>query len=330
MALLLTGATGFVGRLLLEHTREQPVLAVARRAVALGANVTLIAGGLTDPSFSLAAHHDEVTEIIHCAAAVRFDLSLAEARAINTGATAKLLDFARRAPRLRKFTHVSTVYVMGHDEGTLAEGPYQASGYPNTYEQSKAEAESLVLDAAKDLPVQIVRLSSIAGHARAGVVTQFNHVHQLLKLFPRRIFPVAPGHADIPVDLIAEDWAVPALWHLHAQAFMPGSIAHLCAGPGASMRLADMMALCARVFECQPPDLVPLAEFDRFMNRRSGGLTGRLMDALGLFLPHLGRDQSFLNGETLGRIPLPPPTVESFLPAIVRYCRVGEPALVAQ
>ena len=334
MSLLMTGATGLVGGMLLEHVRDQPVLAVARRPMPfpdnVKANVKVVQGDLADPTFSLAAHLNDVTEIIHCAAAVRFDLSLADARAINTDATGRLLDFARRAPRLRKFTHVSTVYVMGNDEGALPEAPYQARSYPNTYEQSKAEAETLVHAAAKDLPVQIVRLSSIAGNARTGVVTQFNHVHQLLKLFPRRILPVVPGRPDIPVDLIAEDWTVPALWHLHQHTFASGSVAHLSAGPGAAIRLADLFAICAEVYGCPPPKLLPLAEFDRFMNSRLGGLAGRLMEALGLFLPHLGRDQSFLNAQTLLRIPVPPPTVDSFLPAIVRYCHAGEPELAAR
>ncbi len=296
----------------------------------MGSNVKVIIGDLTDPSFNLSPYLGEVTEIIHCAAAVRFDLSLAKARAINTVATGRLLDFARRAPRLRKFTHVSTVYVMGNDEGSLPEAPFQAGSFPNTYEQSKAEAERLVLDAAGELPVQMVRLSSLAGSASTGVVTQFNHVHQLIKLFPRRILPVAPGHPDIPVDLIADDWTAPSLWHLHEHAFVPGSIAHLCAGPGASMRLADMLSLCSEVFDCKAPELVPLAEFDRFMKGRLGGLTARLFEALGLFLPHLGRDQTFLNADTLARIPAPPPSMESFLPAIVRYCRVGEQVLAAR
>ncbi len=327
MSLLLTGATGLVGRQLLEHTLDRSVLAVCRRPVSLGSNVKVIAGDLSDPTLSLSAHLGDVTEIVHCAAAVRFDLSLEKARAINTLATARLLDFARRAPRLRKFTHVSTVYVMGNDEGQLPERAYQAASYPNTYEQSKAEAESLVFEAAKDLPVQIVRLSSIAGSSSTGVVTQFNHVHQLLKLFPRRVFSVAPGHPDIPVDLIADDWTVPALWHLHEYGFVAGSVAHLCAGPGAAIRLADLFTLCSEVYDCAPPKLVPLAEFERFTKR---GLAARLMEALGLFLPHLGRDQSFLNSATLARIPAPPPAVESFLPAILRYCREGEQVLAAR
>ena len=120
---------------------------------------------------------------------------------------------------------------------------------------------------------------------------------------------------------------MPALWHLHEHGFLPGSVAHLSAGPGATIRLADMLAICSEIYDCAPPKLVPLAEFDRFLQRRLGGLTGRLMEALGLFLPHLGRDQSFLNTKTLARLLLPPPPVESFLPAILRYCRAGEPVL---
>jgi nucleoside-diphosphate-sugar epimerase len=330
MPLLLTGATGLVGRLLLTHTREQPVLAVGRVPAVLGENVRMILGDLADPAFTLEDHLAEVTEIIHCAAAVRFDLPLADASAINTKATGRLLDFARRLPRLGKFTHVSTVYVMGNEEGALPEGRYQAGSYLNSYEQSKAEAECLVLAAGQDLPVQIVRLSSIAGNAQTGVVTQFNHVHQLLRLFPRCILPVAPGHPDNRVDLIAEDWTVPALWHLHQYAFVAGSIAHLCAGPGAALRLGDMLELCAKVYDCRPPELVPLAEFDRFMKRRLGPLARQLTEALKLFLPHLSRNRSFINSETLARIPSPPPMVESFLPAIMRYCCLGDQVRAVQ
>ncbi len=323
--MLLTGATGLVGQLLLEHMRDQQVLAVCRQPATLGPNVQVILGDLADPAFSLNGHLHEVTEIIHCAAAVRFDLPLDEARAINTDATGRLLKFAQSLPRLRKFTHVSTVFVMGNDEGMLPEAPYQAGSFPNSYEQSKAEAEVLALEAGKDLPVQIIRLSSIAGNARTGLVTKLNHVHQLLKLFSRSIFPVAPGHPDYPVDLIAEDWTVPALWHLHEHGFVAGSVAHLCAGPQASIRLGDMLRLCAEVYDCVAPELVTLAEFDRFTKHRKGvpGLIGRLMEQLGLFLPHLGRKQNFLNSKTLMRIPVPPPRVESFLPALLQYCAVG-------
>jgi nucleoside-diphosphate-sugar epimerase len=323
MPLLLTGATGLVGRLLLEQTQERSVIAISRQPVLLGGKVRTVIGDLSDPGFSLPDTLPEVTEIIHCAAAVRFDLPLADARAINTIATGKLLDFARRQPRLRKFTHVSTVYVMGDDEGMLPEEPYEASSYPNSYEQSKAEAEALVLKAGKDLPVQIVRLSSIAGNAQTGVVTQFNHLHQLLKLFPQQMLPIIPGHPDNPVDLIAEDWTVPALWHLHENAFRPGSIANLSAGPGASIRLADMLAVCSEVYDCPAPRMVSLEEFELYTQRHLGPLINRLMKALGLFLPHLGRRQTFLNAHALSRIPTPPPLVEDFLPAIVRYCALG-------
>ena len=319
VSLLLTGSTGLVGRLLLHHCRHQPVLAVTRRPAALGLNVSAVLGDLADPAFSLGGHLANVTEIVHCAAAVRFDLPLSEARAINTEGTARLLHAARRMPKLRKFTHVSTVYVMGNNTGDLPEDRYSAASYPNTYEQSKAEAESLVLEASTNLPVQIVRVSSIAGNALTGVVTQFNHIHQLLKLFQRGTFPIIPGAPNNPVDLIAEDWTASSLWHLHEQAFQAGSIAHLCAGPGAALPLGEMLELCARIYGYPAPKLAAPAEFERLRNLN----TDRTMEILGLFLPHLGHYQNFLNAKTLARIPAAPPAVHSFLPGILRYCALG-------
>src|SRR5579885_2023234 len=50
--------------------------------------------------------------------------------------------------RLRRFAHVSTVYVLGAEQGTLAEGPAQATRWISSYEQSKYESENVVLDAA--------------------------------------------------------------------------------------------------------------------------------------------------------------------------------------
>ncbi len=56
MSLLLTGATGLVGRLLLDQTGEREVLAITRRPCYTLAGVRVIQADLADPSFSLAIH----------------------------------------------------------------------------------------------------------------------------------------------------------------------------------------------------------------------------------------------------------------------------------
>src|SRR5207248_2860804 len=102
-----------------------------------------------------------VTEIIHCAADTRFGISIEEARAANVEGTRRLLQFARRCPRLQKFAHISSVYAAGKLTGEFEEAPFPAPrGFFNSYQQSKYEAEELVLSALPVVPVAIFRLST--------------------------------------------------------------------------------------------------------------------------------------------------------------------------
>lgn len=133
-----------------------------------------------------------ITEIVHCAADIRFNRSIEEARAVNTVGTRTMLRLAREARRLKRFAHVSTTYVMGRDQGELPECQYcTSSGFVNTYEQAKYEAECEVFAAMPSIPAAVFRLSSVAG-------TQTNYFHQALRLIPRNPFPLIPGLPDRP------------------------------------------------------------------------------------------------------------------------------------
>jgi thioester reductase-like protein len=146
---LLTGATGFVGKVVLEELmrrREElrigRVLALVRASDPEHADARLradvvssacfaahapgwekrveaIAGDLTRPGLGLSANARErvaaeVTHVIHCAASVEFNLPLAEATAINTGGALEALGVARECRRLASFVDVSTAYVTAH------------------------------------------------------------------------------------------------------------------------------------------------------------------------------------------------------------------------
>ena len=87
----------------------------------------------------------EVTRVIHCAATVRFDHSLEEARHMNVDGTRKMLDFAASMRSLKSFVYVGTAYVAGEREGLIREDELDVGQhFRNTYEQTKAEAEALV------------------------------------------------------------------------------------------------------------------------------------------------------------------------------------------
>ena len=348
---LLTGATGLVGsgllKFLLLAQPERRVVALVRRRDSLPASlrresVTLIEGNVTRPWLgldrpSLLGLKAAVSEIIHCAADTRFGLGLDQARATNTLGTANLLRVAEECPRLTKFTHLSTAYVAGRLQGTILEAPLvHAAGFCNTYQESKYEAEQLVVEAMKKIPAAIFRLSTIFGDAATGQVRQFNYVHRLLKLLPRNLLPIAPGDPAARIDLIPSDWALPALARVHEEGFVPGRVYHVCAGPEGSLSVPELGELTLRAYEAHPlgqrwlpirlPVLVSLAEYEEFVKTRQRGsnpLLKELSRALGHFLPHLAMVQFFDNRnltEALVQSDLRLPSIREYYEKVLSYC----------
>ncbi len=348
--LLLTGATGFVGggllRRLLATRPHRHVILLVRQSAPIGLRddprVSALHGDLTRADLGLDRAGRQrlersVTEILHCAAATNFGLPIETARAVNTDGTRKVLELARRCEKLGKLGHVSTVYVAGRASGVIAEAPslHPVDGFCNTYQQSKHEAEALVLEAMADVPAAIYRLSSIIGDSRTGRVEQFNHVHQLMRLFPQNVLPIMPADPAAPVDLIASDWAIPALAHLFDERFVAGSIAQVCAGREASLTVRELIDLTARAYARHPlgrerhpirvPAFVTLSEFEAYAERHrrtTDRLFTELLRVLGYFLPHLGIHQAFENhaaAESLAGSGLALPPIRDYYERIVDY-----------
>jgi nucleoside-diphosphate-sugar epimerase len=349
--LLLTGATGLVGGELLKLLRVakpgRRIAALTRQSgkfvdLNLTAGVVALQGDVTYPSLGL---HDRtyaqltgsITEIIHCAADTRFGLSLESARAVNTKATENLLNLASKCHNLQKFAHISTVYVVGRSTGCFPEGSIcHQSGFFNTYQQSKYEAEELVSQVMNDLPAAVFRLSSIIGNSCSGVVRQFNYVHRLIRLFPQNVLPMAPGLPDAPIDFVASDWAIPALAYLFDSAFVPGRFYNICAERAHSLSLQEMINLTLSIFESHPigrkwlpirvPRLVSLSVYEEFVEqrRRDGDkLLNDLLRILGYFLPHLALVQVFDNRnvtDALMRSDLEFPPAREYYGKVVQYC----------
>jgi long-chain acyl-CoA synthetase len=119
---------------------------------------------------------DDAELFVHAAADTRFNLTLHESRRTNTAGTRNAIDVARECRRLRHFAHISTLYVAGRHEGPMLEQPlHHDAGYVNSYEESKHEAEELVLAESANVGAAIYRLSSVVdlsgndGHVRKAV-----------------------------------------------------------------------------------------------------------------------------------------------------------------
>jgi nucleoside-diphosphate-sugar epimerase len=279
-----------------------------------------------------------LTDIVHCAVDSRFGLPLEEARATNTRGTANVLALARRCPRLEKFAHLSTAYVAGRSTGRLPEAPCRHDrGFVNTYQQSKYDAEQLVLEAVGQVPLAVFRLSTIIGDSETGRVRQFNYFHHFLKLFPHiGVLPVFPADPTAPIDLVPTDWAADVLAHLLEHHFMPGRVYQVCAGPDASLTVRQLMELTLSLFGTHPlgrrwqpirmPRLVGLAAYEDYASRarmEADALSAELLRVLGHFVPHLALYQAFENRRTLeqtraGGLRLP--SMRATFARVLRYC----------
>ncbi len=348
--LLLTGATGYVGGALLGllsgSTARQFVLLTRRpeqleRVGRLG-QFNLVQGDILRPRFGLSDHTyaelaEQITEIIHCAADTRFGISLQAARQVNTEGTQTILDFAVRCRRLKKFAHLSTVYVVGRSAGCFSESRIRhQNGFCNAYQQSKYEAEELIWQAMEEVPAAIFRISSLLGDSFTGTVQQFNHLHRLIRLLPQNVLPVAPGHPDALIDLVASDWVMAALAFLFESAFAPGRFYHLCAGPENSLKLHEIIDLVLSAYQSHPngkkwmpihlPDLVSLSCYEEFVKKSQQNgdrLFNELVRVLGYFLPHLAIFQTFENRKTMQALApsgLQFPSIGACLERAVRFC----------
>ena len=146
---LLTGCTGFVGKVVLEELmrrREElgvervyllirprrrktaderfdhtvaPSKCFSRLEPGWRKQCQPVAGDMLHDGLGLSAEdarllQAEVTHVIHCAASVRFDLPVAEASSINISGALRVLDFAKGCTELKRLVDVSTAYVTPH------------------------------------------------------------------------------------------------------------------------------------------------------------------------------------------------------------------------
>lgn len=319
-ALLLTGATGFVGTELLVRELaqgERHVFALIRAdsdehatqrlhatlRSALGSvgpyaeRVTAIAGDLTLPRLGLRPDRarelaTDVGEIVHGAASVSFELALGHSRAINVEGTRRMLEFAGRCRRLgglRRFTYISTAYVAGEHRGVFSEDDLDVGqGFRNPYEQSKYEAEQLVRAQRDRLPVTVVRPSIIVGDSTTGWTASFNVLYWPLRALARGAYPILPARRGAPVDVVSVDYVADAIAALHRMPSAEGHTFHLTASEQASS-IGELLDLAVIRLGCRRPPLVPPRLYRRVLHPlalRASPRRRRFLRATEAYLPY--------------------------------------------
>lgn len=178
--ILVTGATGFLGRAVVEHliARGRSVRAAVRRDAGPGAVAVGDLSAETDWSDAL----EGVDTVVHCAARAHVlketsDNPLAQFRAINTETTVALAQQAAAAG-VRRFVFISSIGVNGsethgtpfrHDDAPHPHSPYAVSKH-------EAELGLHAVAAQTGLEVVIIRPPLITGPDPKGNLATLNRV----------------------------------------------------------------------------------------------------------------------------------------------------------
>jgi len=159
-----TGATGFVGKRLVERLIAEgwTVSVLSRspdKARAIFPTVNVVAGDLTDPSYDFAHFVKNADVIFHCAGEIRDEGRMP---AVHVQGTRRLIDAARG--RVRRWVQCSSCGVYGPvRQGVVTEdSPLNPVG---VYEQTKLESERMIIQAAAEgaFSAAILRPSIIYG-----------------------------------------------------------------------------------------------------------------------------------------------------------------------
>ncbi|MCK6473477.1 MAG: SDR family oxidoreductase [Planctomycetes bacterium] len=309
----------------------------AGRVKALRGDVVEPYLGLDAETFDCLA--GEVTHIVHAAGNVRLDQPLDEARRHACGGARNVLALASKAARngrFEKLEYLSTVGVAGRRQGLVPERPIsEPRAFHNTYEQAKAEAETLVLAANAEFPVTVHRPSMVVGDARTGKIIAFQVFYHLAALLcGRKTFGLIPDVKNVRLDLVPVDYVARAIEVSMRRADARGRVFHLCGGPAHSPKLIDLVqAVRARETKsgARLPKLrrLPVAAFRLLVKLASAvtfGRTRRRLASLPHFLAYLDEAQVFDDAQTRAFFAaegLQAPPALTYIDAILDYQRAA-------
>ena len=351
----LTGATGYIGSSLLQTWLEKTdakivVLAREKRGAkplarvenalaglspargerALPARIEVAEGDVSFERFGLQEKPyrelaSRVTHIIHCAAAARFDLELDDARKTNVGGTRTVLDFGRACGGLRRIDYIGTAYVAGRRSGVIKEDELdEGQEHSNTYERSKMEAEKLVRESMRDLPVAILRPSIVICDSRTGRASNFNGFYRAMRMYSLGLMEAVPGNPSSTMDLVPVDYVTEAIYSISSNPASVGRCYHLTAGLNNAPTLEEIAALASEHFGREKFAIVPPTIFVANISRLEETLTEEMRDRIDeimLYMPYLTGELRFDNSNTMRETGLEAPPVGSYFGKMAEYIR---------
>jgi thioester reductase-like protein len=256
MAYFVTGATGFIGRRLMERlltNRQGTVYVLVREAsqerleeltdgwrAAVGPSVDKrvvpVLGDLRRPLLGVGEERVEelrghVEHFVHLAAVYDMTAPAERNTAANVGGTTHAIELARSL-EARCLHHVSSIAVAGAFRGTFTEDMFdEGQRLPSPYHRTKFEAERLVRE-QPFVPWRVYRPAIVVGDSRTGEMDKVDGPYYFFKAI-QRLRRLVPEWAPlVGVDLgytnvVPVDWVAAAMEHLMHQPDLDGSAFHL-------------------------------------------------------------------------------------------------------
>jgi thioester reductase-like protein len=251
MAYFVTGATGFIGRHLVEQLlqREGEINVLVREGSKdkldelidrwgpeAKERVTPVVGDLAEPALGVSdADRDRlkgnVDHLFHLAAI--YDMTADDERnqQLNVEGTRHAVELAN-AVDAGILHHVSSIAAAGTYKGLFREDYFdEGQGLPSAYHRTKFESEKIARETAQ-VPWRVYRPAIVVGHSQTGEMDKIDGPYYFFKLFqklrawlPQWVPLIAPelGYTNVvPVDYVAR-----AMDHIAHQPGLDGQAFHL-------------------------------------------------------------------------------------------------------